>query len=109
MQDASIPILKPVRSHWGIENPLHLVWDMAFREDECRVRKGNGPENLSVLRRMAMNLLRRDNGLRVGIEAKRNKAGWDEEYLLYVLANQDAIALAEVAIFFEYACRKRYA
>ena len=85
MQDASIPMLQSARSHRGIENSLHWILDMAFREDECRVREGNGTENLSVLRRMAMNLLRGDKSLRVGIEAKRNRSGWDEAYLLKVL------------------------
>ena len=52
--------LDAIRGHWGIENSLHWVLDVAFREDESRVRKGNGPENLSVLRRMALNLLKRE-------------------------------------------------
>ena len=66
---------------------MHWVLDMGFREDESRVRKGNGAENLSVLRRMAMNLLRQDKSVKVGIEAKRKRAGWDEEYLLKILSH----------------------
>ena len=74
--------LDAIRGHWGIENSLHWVLDVAFREDECRVRKGNGPENLSVLRRMALNLLKRETTSKGGIAAKRKRAGWDNEYLL---------------------------
>ena len=79
-------LLESVRSHWGIENSMHWVLDMGFREDESRVRKGNSAENLSILRRMAMNLLRQDKSVKVGIEAKRKRAGWDEKYLLHILA-----------------------
>ena len=79
-------MLEATRSHWGIENSMHWVLDMGFREDESRVRKGNAAENLSILRRMAMNLLRQDKSVKVGIEAKRKRAGWDENYLLKILA-----------------------
>ena len=79
-------MLESVRSHWGKENSLHWVLDMAFREDDSRVRKGNGAENLSILRRMAVNLLKQDKSLKVGVEAKRKRAGWDEAFLLKVLS-----------------------
>ena len=61
--------------------------DMGFREDESRVRKGNSAENLSILRRIAMNLLRQDKSVKVGIEAKRKRAGWDGKYLLRILTH----------------------
>ena len=77
--------LRVVRSRWGIENELHWVLDIAFREDESRVRKDHGPENLAVLRHMALNLLKQEKTARVGMHAKRLKAGWDEQYLLKVL------------------------
>lgn len=79
-------MLESVRSHWGIENSPHWVLDRAFREDDSRVRKGNGAENLSILRRMAVNLLKQDKSLKVGVEAKRKRAGWDEAFLLKVLS-----------------------
>jgi len=78
---------RAVRGHWGIENGLHWVLDMAFREDESRVRVGHGAANLVVLRHMVVNLLRREQTAKVGIKAKRLKAGWDEQYLLNILAH----------------------
>lgn len=74
-----------VRSHWSIENSLHWVLDIAFREDESRVREGHGAENLAVLRQMSLNLLKQEATLKVGIKAKRLKAGWDNAYLLKIL------------------------
>lgn len=80
-----------VRNHWGIENKLHWVLDMAFREDECRVRIGNSAENLAILRHMTLNLLKQDTTIKLGIKSKRKAAGWDNDYLLHLLnGNLDA-------------------
>ena len=79
-------LLNGVRTHWGIENSVHWVLDVAFSEDNSRVRVGNSAENFSILRRMALNMLKSDTTLKVGVAAKRKRAGWDGEYLLQVLA-----------------------
>jgi predicted transposase YbfD/YdcC len=78
-------LLEVVRAHWQIENGLHWVLDMAFREDESRVRKDHAPQNLAIIRRIALNLLKQETSLKVGVKAKRLRAGWDEAYLLKVL------------------------
>ena len=80
-------VLAAVRGHWSVENNLHWQLDVSFREDECRVRVGHGAENLSRLRRLALNLLKRDTSVKVGINGKRLKAGWDEHYLLRLLTS----------------------
>ena len=81
------PFAQAVRSHWGIENRLHWVLDIAFREDDSRVRIGHAPETFAVLRHIALNLLRRESTARCGMKAKRLKAAWDETYLRRVLAS----------------------
>jgi len=77
---------RAVRGHWGIENGLHWVLDIAFREDESRARQGASATNLVVLRHIAVNLLKQEQTAKVGIKNKRLKAGWDERYLLKVIA-----------------------
>ena len=74
-----------VRGHWSAENNLHRQLDVSFREDERRIRTGHGAENYSRLCRLALNLLKRDTSVKVGIHGKRFKAGWDEHYLLRLL------------------------
>jgi len=74
-----------VRAHWGIENGLHWVLDVAFREDDSRVRSGHAAENFAVLRHIALTLVRRETTAKVGVKAKRLMCGWDETYLAKVL------------------------
>lgn len=69
-------LLKVVRSHWSIENELHWVLDIAFREDESRIRKDHGPENFAVLRHIALNLVKQEKTQKASVKGKRLKAGW---------------------------------
>jgi predicted transposase YbfD/YdcC len=82
---AARPVHAAVRRHWGIENSVHWVLDMAFREDLSRVRVGHGAQNFSRLRRLALNLLRQDRAARCGIKGRRLKAALDPAYLLAAL------------------------
>jgi predicted transposase YbfD/YdcC len=76
---------RAVRSHWGIENSVHWILDMAFREDLSRARVGHAAQNFSRLRRLALNLLRQDPGARCGVKGRRLMAALDPTYLLNVL------------------------
>lgn len=76
-----------VRQHWGIENGLHWVLDVAFNEDRMRQRDRNGIENLALLNRLAVSLLRQDRTVKGGLKCKRKAAGWDDNYLLHLLCD----------------------
>ncbi len=78
-------LLEVTRRHRGIENSLHWSLDVTFREDHSRVRKDNGPQTLAVLGKIALNLLKQETSLKRGLQGKRLKAGWVEDYLLKVL------------------------
>ena len=86
MRAKASKLLGAVRGHWGIENSLHWVLDMAFDEDHCRVRTGHADRNLAVVRHMALNMLKQEKTAKVGIKARSKRAGWDESYLLKVLS-----------------------
>jgi predicted transposase YbfD/YdcC len=74
-----------IRNHWSIENSQHWTLDMAFNEDQSRVRKDHGDQNLAVMRRLALGLLRRNKQVKIGAKNKRLKAGRNPDYLLSVL------------------------
>jgi predicted transposase YbfD/YdcC len=74
-----------IRGHWSIENNLHWQLDISFNEDQRRVRKGHGAENMSRLSRIALNLLKRESTAKCGIANKRKNCGWSEDYLLKVV------------------------
>ena len=74
-----------VRTHWGIENSLHWVLDVAFREDDCRIRKDDAPQNFAVIRHIAVNLLGKEKSQKLGTKSKQFCAGWDDEYLEKIL------------------------
>ncbi len=73
------------RGHWMIENSLHWCMDIAFNEDQSRIRKGYAAENVNILRHMCLNMLKQENTCKMGIKGKRKKCGWDREYLIKVL------------------------
>ncbi len=75
-----------IRSHWGVENKLHWCLDVIFNEDQSRLRKDNGAENFSILRRIALNILRRHPS-KGSLNVKRHMAGWNDEYMLQLLHN----------------------
>lgn len=74
-----------VRSHWGVENRLHWVLDVGFREDDCPIHSDHAPENLAQLRKMSLNLLSQEKTAKIGVANKRLKAAWDNNYLAKVL------------------------
>ncbi|MDP3683805.1 MAG: ISAs1 family transposase [Ignavibacteria bacterium] len=74
-----------IRSHWSVENQLHWQLDVSYGEDDCKIRKDNGPENFSVIRRATLNLLKEDKKTKAGIKNKRSKAGWDKNYMFSIL------------------------
>jgi predicted transposase YbfD/YdcC len=76
---------RSVRGRWGIENRLHWMLDIAFGEDDWRLRKENAAQNYAVLRHLALNLLQRDRQSKMGIKNRRLRAAWDETYLLWLL------------------------
>ena len=74
-----------IRSHWSVENKLHWQLDVSYGEDGCKIRKDNGAENFSVIRRVTLNLLKADKKTKAGIKNKRSKAGWNKDYMLEIL------------------------
>lgn len=78
-------LLTKIRSHWEIENCLHWQLDVSFNEDNIRLRSGFAAENLSLMNKLALNLLKHETSVKKGIKTKRLKAGWDDSYLIKVL------------------------
>jgi predicted transposase YbfD/YdcC len=82
-----------IRSHWGIENQLHWCLDVVFNEDACRIRKDHAPRNFSLLRRLALNLLRQEPSKAslsmcpAGAAEKRYRAGLDNQFMLQILSS----------------------
>lgn len=77
--------LTVARGHWAVENNLHWCLDVSFREDESRARKENAPENLAIMRRFALSLIKKDSARKAGIAASRKRAGWSLDYLKHLL------------------------
>ena len=78
-------VIQATREHWHVENSLHWVLDVAFSEDLSRIRAGYAAENFATARQIALNLLKRDTSVKLGIKNKRKGCGWSETYLGHVL------------------------
>ena len=76
---------RAVRCHWGVENKVHWIMDVCFREDQSRARAGYAAENLATLRRLALNLLKQEKSKKRGIRGKQLDASWNHAYLLRLL------------------------
>ena len=81
----AVRLAEAIRGHWSIENSLHWILDVVFREDDSRVRVGHAAENFALVRRIALNLLQQEKTLKRGVKTKRLKAALDDSYLLKVL------------------------
>ena len=77
--------IQGIRSHWAIENRLHWVLDMTFREDECRIRDRHASRCFAVMRKISLNLIRQDPNPRNSLKAKRKKSGWSNDYMASII------------------------
>lgn len=80
-----VKISDAVRAHWGIENGLHWVLDVAFDEDQSRIRSGHAAENIAAIRKIANNTLKQCTSRKGGVKAKRLQAGWDDQFMREIL------------------------
>jgi predicted transposase YbfD/YdcC len=83
--DAEQPFNQHIRSHWAVENSLHWTLDMVFREDEQRKRDKKAAENFAIVRKIALNLLKKDNATKASLVSKRLKAAWNKDYIVELL------------------------
>lgn len=83
-------INRAARKHWHVENKLHWVLDVIFKEDYCRVRTGNGAENLTTVRKIALNTIKMDKTEKTSFKNKRKMCSWDDNYALNILKNMKA-------------------
>ena len=79
-----------IRTHWHIENKLHWVLDVIFREDYCRLRSGNGAENMNIVRKIAINKMKADNSYKDSLKGKKKRCSWEDNYALKILAEMMA-------------------
>lgn len=82
---------KAIRRHWSVENELHWCLDMSFQDDKAATRVGNSAENLAVLRRIALNILKKDTSRKASIRAKRKIGGWDNSFLIELLSQCEVV------------------
>ena len=85
LEPQAVVAARATRSHWAIENSLHWVLDVAFREDDSRIRRDNGAQNLAVIRHVALNIARQDKTTKLGIKSRLKKCNYDNDYLASLL------------------------
>jgi predicted transposase YbfD/YdcC len=81
-------LVRAIRRHWSVENALHWVLDVTFREDDSRVRDRTAARNFALLRKIALNLVAKDHDSRVSLRGRRKKAAWDDGYMLQIITGQ---------------------
>ena len=84
-EESAEEISKWVRHHWGIENSLHWVLDVVFKEDACRIHKGHGAQNMAVLRHLALNIINQEESCIDSVKGKQQRAAWANDYMLKLL------------------------
>ena len=85
--DGPASLGKAIRSHWAIENTLHWVLDVTFREDDSRVRNRTAARNFALVHKIALNLVARDKSSQVSLRGRRKKAAWNNGYMLQIIAH----------------------
>jgi predicted transposase YbfD/YdcC len=81
-------LVRAIRRHWSVENGLHWVLDVTFREDDSRVRDRTAARNLALLRKIALNLIAKDRGSRASLRGRRKRAAWDDDYMLQLIVGR---------------------
>ena len=81
-------LVQAIRRHWSVENALHWVLDVTFREDDSRVRDRTAARNFALLRKIALNLVTQDQGTQTSLRGRRKKAAWNDAYMLQIIAHQ---------------------
>jgi len=79
-----------IRTHWHIENKLHWILDVIFREDYCRLRSGNGAENMNIVRKIAINKMKADNSYKDSLKGKKKRCSWEDNYAIKILSEMMA-------------------
>jgi predicted transposase YbfD/YdcC len=87
-RDRPAVLARAIRRHWGVENALHWVLDVTFREDDSRVRDRTAARNFALVRKIALNLVAQDKSSRVSLRGRRKKAAWNDSYMLQIIAHQ---------------------
>jgi predicted transposase YbfD/YdcC len=86
--DEPAVLVRAIRRHWSVENALHWVLDVTFREDDCRVRDRTAARNFALLRKIALNLVARDRSGRTSLRGRRKRAAWNDDHMFQIIANQ---------------------